>query len=91
MEFLGRGFDAAKRMRADRRGGLPMQVAMAMSAAGVLGALFAAPMLDTTTGVDKSLTGSLARQPQRYIIRQSVLSNGPEVICISGGKNGCRD
>jgi hypothetical protein len=97
MDFPSRALHALHCLRTDCRGGLPMQVALALCAVGVLGALFAAPMLEsavsrrTAPGYDDTLTGTVARRTQRYVIRQSVLSDTPQVICTSGGKIGCRD
>ena len=69
-----------------------MQMALAFGVVGIAAAVLLTPVLQDASddvasndpfGVDLTVTGSVARA-NRYVIRQSVLSAEPEIICGSG-------
>lgn len=97
MRLTSRSRGQASRFRHDRRGGLPMQMALIFGAVGVAAALLLAPALEETTrqyaaddgfGIDRTVTGSV-RRAERYTIRRSVLSDRPEIICGRGAAPAC--
>ena len=83
------------RFSGDRRGGLTIQTALFFAAFGLVVALIGAPLIDTAStqyaesrspGIDRMTTSSIGNGNSgggRYIIRKSVLSAEPQIVCTT--------